>query len=147
AGWHLKHVQVLVNGEQATLEAPATDDFSARQADRAATHRIDLVLTRPSTDSDGDGLPDWWEDQNGTDKWNPNDGQAPGLVGGTSGNSSSDFNGHTFAEWRQFYFPNATGDLQAFAQQDPDGDGISNLLEYAFDLDPRANSSGQTDRL
>ncbi len=147
AGWRLKHVQVLVNGEPATLVAPATDDFSARQADRAATYRIDLVLARSTLDSDGDGLPDWWEDQNGTDKWDPNDGPGSTLIGGANGNSTNDFTGHTFAEWRQHYFPNTTGDLQAFAQQDSDGDGISNLLEYAFDLDPRSDSSGQTDHL
>jgi len=145
AGWRLKHVQVLVNGEPATLVAPATDDFSARQADRAATYRIDLVLIKSSTDSDGDGLPDWWEDQNGTDKWNPNDGRTP--IASKTGDPSPEFTGHTFAEWRQHYFPNATGDLQAFAQQDSDGDGFSNLVEYAFDLDPRTNSSAQTDHL
>src|SRR5262245_14386859 len=147
AGWHLKHVQVLVNGEPATLVAPATDDFTARQADRAATHRIDLVLSQPATDSDGDGLPDWWEDQNGTDKWNPNDGRGPGLNNGSGSGPTKEFTGHTFAEWRQHYFPEATGDLQAFAHQDTDGDGIANLIEYAFDLDPRADSSGETDHL
>jgi hypothetical protein len=146
-GWRLKHVQVLVNGEPAMLDAPATDDFAARQADRAATHRIDLVLARPSTDSDGDGVPDWWEDQNGTDKWNPNDGRGPALTNGASGDSTTEFTGRTFAEWRQHHFPAATGDLQTFAQQDADGDGIANILEYAFELDPRADSSGQTERL
>ena len=147
AGWRLKHIRVLVNDEPAMLVAPATDDFTASQANRAATHRIDLVLSRPSTDSDGDGLPDWWEDQNGTDKWNPNDGQRPGSTTGGNGNSTAEFTGRTFAEWRQFHFPASSGDLQTFAQQDADGDGIGNLLEYAFNLDPRADSSGQTDRL
>jgi len=144
AGWQLKHVQVLVNGGPVTLVAPATDDLTARQADRAATHRIDLVLSQPSTDSDGDGLPDWWEDQNGTDKWNPNDGGGSGPV---VRDPTTEFTGRTFSEWREHHFPGAAGDLQVFARQDPDGDGIANLLEYAFELDPRFDSSAQTDRL
>ena len=35
----------------------------------------------------------------------------------------------------------ATGGISA-DMADPDGDGISNLLEYAFDLDPKVNSAG-----
>lgn len=143
AGWRMRHVQVLVNGEAATLVPPATDDYTASQASRAGTHRIDLVLTRPSTDSDGDGQPDWWEDQNGTDKWNPNDPGIPGGTGGGTGTPSGEFTGSTFAGWRQHYFPNSTGDLDTFARQDPDSDGIANILEYAFELDPRVDSSSQ----
>ena len=48
----------------------------------------------------------------------------------------------TLAKWRQKFFnaqelnnPAISGD-----DADPDGDGISNLLEYAFNLDPRQPS-------
>ena len=145
AGWRMRHVKVLVNGKEATLVAPATDDFTARQAARAATYRIDLVLTQPSLDSDGDGLPDWWEDQNGTDKWNPND--AP--IGDTNNNATenkAEFTGRTFAEWRQYFFPGAQSDLQTFGQQDSDGDGVANLLEYAFEMNPTV-AEGSSNRL
>jgi hypothetical protein len=138
SGWRFQHLQVLVNGRPALLLAPATDDFTASQSARAATHRIDLEVPGLSEDSDGDGVPDWYEDLHGTDKWNPNDG-AP-LLGGPAGGSGTDpgtFTGHTFAEWRQHYFPSATGELQAFAAEDDDGDGASNLIEYAFNLDPK----------
>jgi len=102
-----------------------------------------------SPDSDGDGVPDWWEDAHGGDKWNPNDGAAlvAGPGGGTSGQPAM-FTGRTFAEWRQFYFPGATGELRAFAAEDGDGDGTPNLIEYAFSLDPqRADTAAAADRL
>ena len=148
-GWRFQHLAVLVNGKPARLVAPATDDFTASQSTRAATHRIDLEVPEFSADSDGDGVPDWWEDQHGTDKWNPNDGVAlvAGPGGGTGGQPAT-FTSRTFAEWRQFFFPGATGDLRAFAGEDGDGDGTPNLLEYAFDLDPRrADTAEAADRL
>jgi hypothetical protein len=135
AGWRIRHVKVLVSGKEAILVAPATDEFTAGQAGRAATYRIDLVLADPPVDSDGDGLPDWWEDQHGTDKWNPNDASVrPGDK--TATEKKTGFTGHTFAEWRQYFFPGAEGDLPAFGRQDSDGDGVVNLLEYAFAMDP-----------
>jgi hypothetical protein len=94
-------------------------------------------------------VPDWWEDAHGSDKWNPND--APligGGPGGGVGGGSGAFNGQTFAEWRQHYFPGLAGDLRTFAQEDADGDGTANLIEYAFVLDPRrADTMEAADRL
>jgi hypothetical protein len=147
AGWRMRHLKVLVNGQEATLAAPATDEFTARQAARAATYRVDLILTQSSIDSDGDGLPDWWEEQTGTDKWNPNDGKPPQIAPGDNSIKSTSFTGHTFAEWREFHFPGATGSLETFAMEDPDHDGVSNLFEYAFDLNPLVASDEKATHL
>ncbi len=38
--------------------------------------------------------------------------------------------------WRFLYFGNAGNTGNAADNADPDGDGVSNLVEYAFDLDP-----------
>ncbi|MES2571151.1 MAG: cadherin-like domain-containing protein [Verrucomicrobiota bacterium] len=38
------------------------------QLQRAATHRLDLEISQPFIDSDGDGMPDWWEELHGFDK-------------------------------------------------------------------------------
>lgn len=148
AGGRLKHVRVLVNGQPATLVAPATDSFTASQATRAAAYRIDLEVPTYGVDSDGDGLPDWWEDAHGTDKWNPADAIAATPTGGSSSNSgSSAYTGTSFAEWRAWHFPGSTGDLAVFGQEDPDHDGLSNLTEYAFDCDPRTADADHAERL
>ena len=67
------HSSVTVDGEPATLLGPASSSFTTEQLLRTATYRMDLSLGRTAPDSDGDGVADWWEDQYGLDKQNPND--------------------------------------------------------------------------
>jgi hypothetical protein len=67
------HKLVTVDGETATLLGPASSSFTTEQLLRTATYRMDLSLGRTALDSDGDGVADWWEDQYGLDKQNPND--------------------------------------------------------------------------
>src|SRR5262245_34234505 len=86
AGLRLQHVRITVNGRPVALVAPAVDTITAQQATRAATYHIDLQVSENAADSDGDGLPDWWEDQNGFDKWDPADG--PNNSGNSPANST-----------------------------------------------------------
>jgi hypothetical protein len=138
AGLRLRHARIAVNGHPAAIVAPAIDSFSAQQSQRAATYRIDLEVGGLSLDSDRDGIPDWWEDQQGLDKWNPQDGQIASTGGTTVGQvTDNDSQSVTpLPKWREKNFPGATGDLSAFSREDPDHDGIPNLLEYAFQLNP-----------
>lgn len=62
------HTSVKVDGQPATLLGPAPSAFTTEQLLRTATHRLDLGLERNAPDSDGDGIPDWWEDANNLDK-------------------------------------------------------------------------------
>jgi hypothetical protein len=135
--WSFEHLDIRVNGHPADILPPAEPSFVARQSARARTHRIDLIVQMPTRDSDGDGLPDWWEDENGYDKWDPADGAltTPGL--GTNAGRQGGAQFMTFSRWREGHFPGAAGSLEEFAELDPDEDSLPNLAEYAFDTNPK----------
>lgn len=78
------HKSVSVNGLPAALLGPATSMFSTEQLLRTATYRMDLAIGAAAVDSDGDGIPDWWEDEHGLDKQNPADASAQLTGDGTT---------------------------------------------------------------
>lgn len=55
------HASIRVNGELARVLAPASLSFKTSTEQRAAAHRVDLEIAVPMPDSDGHGLPDWWQ--------------------------------------------------------------------------------------
>lgn len=141
----VEHLSVTVDGQPLTINPAAVAGFSLSQPQRASALRIDLAFSTNTQDSDGDGLPDWWEDQNGFNKYDPTDAaKALSLTPALSApDSALAAQAQTFASWRSAWFPANADDLDAFGLQDPDRDGISNLFEYAFDLNPtQADANG-----
>lgn len=66
--------EVFLNGTNAaSLVAPAQSPITLSAADRGRIERVDLVVATPFVDSDGDGLPDDWEQQYFGGQANPGD--------------------------------------------------------------------------
>lgn len=102
------------------------------------------------TDSDGDGLPDWWEDANGTNPDSAADSTADPdgdgvdnrteFAAGTNPNFPDTDNDGLSDLWEaangtKGYMPDAAGDY--------DGDGLNNLEEYLAGTNPgNADSDG-----
>ena len=63
-----QHLSVTLDGVPVTLLGPAGSSFTTAQLLRSSTYRLDLGVSRHAADSDGDGIPDWWEDLYGMDK-------------------------------------------------------------------------------
>lgn len=81
-GYSLQSIKV--NGETGYLIDPAHSNFSISFADRALEHRLDIEVNLPETDTDGDDIPDWWEENFGFNIYlasdASNDGDGDGLT-------------------------------------------------------------------
>ncbi len=69
--------QITVTGDttaRATLVPPALPTLLVSSADRGRMEQVDLAVSLPLLDSDGDGIPDRWELLMGLDPFDPRDG-------------------------------------------------------------------------
>lgn len=64
-------VAIRIDGTAATLADGSQEFFPLSFASRGAQYRLDLIVQGDSTDSDADGIPDWWETLHGLDPHAP----------------------------------------------------------------------------
>lgn len=76
------HMGITLNGSPALIMPPSTSAFDVDQLSRASALRLDLEVDSSALDTDGDGIPDWWEDKYGLDKQNAADALADGNGNG-----------------------------------------------------------------
>ena len=60
-----RNAEITVDGKTARLADPSVLSFPADGSSRSDFVRADLIVDFPLPDSDGDGMPDWWENQYG----------------------------------------------------------------------------------
>ena len=58
---NFKIQEITIDGVPATLPDGSKEFYGLSFASRSSDYRLDLLVAGDSTDSDGDGLPDWWE--------------------------------------------------------------------------------------
>lgn len=59
---------LAVDGFTASVIAPGRSSMELTQKDRGQVLRLDIEVSLPEQDFDGDGIPDWWEDAHSLDK-------------------------------------------------------------------------------
>lgn len=64
---NFKIQEITIDGVPATLPDGSKEFYGLSFASRSGEYRLDLLVAGNSIDSDGDGLPDWWEKLFGLD--------------------------------------------------------------------------------
>ena len=66
AGLPFRNTSIMIDGMPARLADPEGFSFDVSSEKRSSFRQLDLILSGPLPDSDGDQIPDWWEEKYGT---------------------------------------------------------------------------------
>ena len=119
--YHLKSDSPCINAGINSSNIVNAIDFDGEP--RISQSIVDMGVDE-FLDTDGDGMPDWWETKNGL---NPND----------AGDKNSDLDGDGLSNYKEFIY--GTNPDKA----DTDGDGINDSFEFDYGLNPLNSSDAQ----
>lgn len=134
--------QVTLDGEPVAIVSPPSPGgavFSFTENQRGKIERADLGFSAAFLDSDGDSLPDWWEDLYSYDKFDPSDRSLDDNNNGKD--SLAEYLAGTDPKGLSLDYPawaalkQLTGAKYPF-NADPDGDQVVNGIEFALDSNP-----------
>lgn len=137
-----------LDGNTVTISLPASPAggaFSFAENQRGKIQRVDLSLTTAFEDTDGDGLPDWWELLHGLD---PTDGfDTTADPDGDTADALTEYRQHTDPttyefDYRRWAAQHALVGPEFPMNADIDFDGVPNGIEFALDTDPRTPDAG-----
>lgn len=135
---------VAYANEPATLALPNTTPHAGttayRETTRGKIERVDVMVAVQALDSDGDGIPDWWEalyplvmnSHDASDAAQDADGD--GISNYQEYLDGTDPSCFEWTKWLARH--HLTSPTRMAPDADPDRDGIPNLMEYALGTDP-----------
>lgn len=133
---------ITLDGAPVTIVLPALPagrTFAFGENQRGKIERVDLVFATAFLDSDEDGLPDWWEDRYGFDKFDAGDATRDDDT--DTANNRIEYAELTNPGLYEFDYPR-WANLHALAgadrpmSGDADRDGVPNGVEFGVDTNP-----------
>jgi hypothetical protein len=130
---------ILLNGStQLVMVDPAAESFPFAETQRGKRERVDLIIEGPFPDTDGDGLPDWWEDKYFLDKYDPGTPDLPDPFDRRT--YGDDYPRHIDpeigTEYDQWTVAKNIPTTIRKPEQNADTDFSLNLMEFALDANP-----------
>lgn len=138
---------IMLDGQTVSIVnpvGPGVGTFVFAENQRGKAERVDLAVAGRFLDSDGDGLPDWWEDLYGLNKYDPSDAAQLDSFGTRTFLQDYErfVNPLLGSEYEQWALARSIPTVLRAPTADGDSDGLPNALEFALETDPNASDAG-----